>query len=90
MPPGFHDAIHSKVPALLISGALDPVTPPESSAETARNLSASQVVVIKDGTHGTGSACVDGVIGRFIDTAAKVDASCVEGMKLGPWLTKMP
>jgi pimeloyl-ACP methyl ester carboxylesterase len=81
-PKDFHSAIRSEVPALLISGALDPATPPEMSAEAARNLKNSQVVVIKDGTHGTGSSCVDGIVARFVASAGKVDASCVERMKL--------
>jgi pimeloyl-ACP methyl ester carboxylesterase len=85
-PADFHDAIHSDVPALLISGALDPVTPPAVSRETARNLSKSQTVLLNNGTHGTGSTCVDGIVAKFVATAEKVYASCTDEMKLAPFL----
>ena len=87
VPADFHAAIHSDVPALLISGALDPATPPSASRETARDLSKSQTVLLKDGTHGTGSSCVDGIIAKFVAAAGAVDASCADEMKLGPFLT---
>jgi pimeloyl-ACP methyl ester carboxylesterase len=83
VPEDFHAAIRSDVPALLISGALDPVTSPDVSRNVAHNLSNSQVVLLPNGTHGTGSACVDGIVAAFVDTATKVDASCVNAMKLG-------
>jgi pimeloyl-ACP methyl ester carboxylesterase len=86
IPADFHAAIHSDVPALLISGALDPATPPEVSRETARNLSNSQTVLLSNGTHGTGSSCVDGIVARFVASAATVDASCTDEMKLEPFL----
>jgi len=86
VPADFRAAVHSDVPALLISGALDPVTPPAVSQETARDLTKSQTVLLKDGTHGTGSPCVDGIVAKFVATAGKVDASCADEMKLGPFL----
>jgi pimeloyl-ACP methyl ester carboxylesterase len=87
VPADFHAAVHSDVPALLISGALDPATSLAVSRETARDLSKSQTVVLNDGTHGTGSPCVDGIIAKFVATAETVDASCTDEMKLGPFLT---
>jgi len=36
--------------ATLISGALDPTTPPQASAAAARDLSNSRVVVVKEGS----------------------------------------
>ena len=49
VPADFHAEIHSDVPALLISGALDPVTSLAVSRETARDLSKSQTVVLNNG-----------------------------------------
>jgi pimeloyl-ACP methyl ester carboxylesterase len=88
VPADFHAAVHSDVPALLISGALDPVTSLAVSRETARDLSKSQTVLLNNGTHGTGSACVDGIVAKFVSTAGTVDASCTDEMKLGPFLTE--
>lgn len=85
-PADFHAAVHSDVPALLISGALDPVTSIAVSRETARDLSKSQTVLLNNGTHGTGSGCVDGIIAKFVATAGRVDASCTDEMKLAPFV----
>jgi pimeloyl-ACP methyl ester carboxylesterase len=87
-PANFHAAVHSDVPALLISGALDPVTSLAVSRETARDLSKSQTVLLNNGTHGTGSPCVDEIVAKFVATAGTVDASCTDEMKLGPFLTE--
>lgn len=85
----FHTPIRSSVPALLISGALDPATPPQASAGAARELSASRVVIVKDGTHGTGSPCIDGLISDFVarGSSKTLDASCVDKIHLAPFLT---
>lgn len=90
IPAGFHESVHSSLPALLISGALDPATPPELSAETARALSNSRVVVVKEGTHGTGSPCLDGLVAQFVadGAAGGLDASCVEQIHLPPFVTQ--
>ena len=86
-PEDFHAPVRSDVPALLISGALDPATSVAVSRDTARDLSKNQTVVLNNGTHGTGSPCIDGIIAKFVATAATVDASCTEEMKLAPFVT---
>jgi pimeloyl-ACP methyl ester carboxylesterase len=90
IPGDFHAPIHSAVPALLISGALDPATPPQASARAAKDLSNSWVVIVKDGTHGTGSPCIDGLISEFVaqGSAAGLDASCTDQIHLPPFLTQ--
>lgn len=89
IPKDFHAPIRSAVPALLISGALDPATPPEASAQAAKDLSNSRVVVVKDGTHGTGSPCIDGLISDFVaqGSSAGLDAACADQIHLPPFLT---
>jgi pimeloyl-ACP methyl ester carboxylesterase len=89
-PKDFHAPIHSAVPALLISGALDPATPPSASVQTAHDLSNSRVVEIKEGTHGTGSPCIDGIIASFVaqGSAAGLDFSCADQIHLPPFLTQ--
>ncbi len=90
IPRDYFAPIRSAVPALLISGALDPATPPEESAQTARDLSNSRVVIVKDGTHGTGSPCIDGLIAEFVaqGSAAGLDISCADQIHLPPFLTQ--
>lgn len=88
VPADFHSEVHSDAPALLISGVLDPVTSLAVSRETARDLSKSQTVLLNNGTHGTGSSCIDGIIAKFVTTAGRVDDSCTSELKLGPFLTE--
>ena len=90
IPKDFYAPIRSAVPALLISGALDPATPPEASAKAAHNLSNGRVVVVKDGTHGTGSPCIDGLIAEFVaqGSAAGLDVSCVDQIHFAPFITQ--
>jgi pimeloyl-ACP methyl ester carboxylesterase len=90
IPVDFHSPIKSSVPALLISGALDPATPPEASAEAAQDLTNSRVVVVKDGTHGTGSPCIDGLISQFVAQGSTADlaVSCADQIHLPPFSTQ--
>lgn len=89
IPKDFYSPVRSRVPALLISGALDPATPPESAYQVAHDLVNSRVIVVKQGTHGTGSPCIDGLIGEFVKqgSAAGLDASCAEQVYLPPFVT---
>jgi pimeloyl-ACP methyl ester carboxylesterase len=86
--PDFHAPLHSDVPALLLSGSDDPVTPPEYGEEARRGLSNSLHVVLKDFGHGQLAApCVDRVMEQFIDRAsvAGLDVSCTRNDKPTPF-----
>lgn len=77
--PDFHAPLHSAVPALLLSGSDDPVTPPAYAEQARRGLTNSLHVVLKDFGHGQLAApCVDRVMEQFIDRAsvAGLDVSC--------------
>ena len=50
-PPMAQPPVKSRVPALLISGTLDPRTPPDRAASTARDLTGSEHVVVQNGGH---------------------------------------
>jgi len=90
IPKDFHAPVRSPAPTLLISGALDPATPPETARQAARNLSNSRLVVVKQGTHGTGSACIDGLIATFVQhgSAAGLDTSCADQVRLPEFVGK--
>jgi pimeloyl-ACP methyl ester carboxylesterase len=90
VPKGFYEPVRSNVPALLISGALDPGTPPSFARDVATLLSNGRLITIPEGTHGTGSACVDGLIAEFVKrgSAKDLDASCVAGIHLPPFVTR--
>ena len=90
VPKDFYAPIHSPVPTLLISGVLDPATPPEMAQQAAHDLANSRLIAIKEGTHGTGSPCIDGLISEFVQqgSASGLDASCADQIHLPPFATK--
>jgi pimeloyl-ACP methyl ester carboxylesterase len=82
----------SEVPVLFISGALDPVTPPDWAAETATRFPASRHVIVAQGGHmleGMSGidTCLDRVVPEFVAkaTAASIDMACFDRMEAGPF-----
>jgi pimeloyl-ACP methyl ester carboxylesterase len=75
---GFHELVRSDVPALLISGERDPVTPPEFVDRVAARLPNALHVVVPRGSHSSDGPCTEGLIRAFLDrgSAAGLDASC--------------
>ena len=86
VPASFLDPVKSDVPVLLISGELDPVTPPWLAEGAARTLSRSKVVAIKNGTH-TSYECIENLVADFIDkgTTEGLDYSCVDKISRPPF-----
>lgn len=80
-----HAPLHSEAAALLLSGADDPVTPPEYAARAQKGFADSKHVVIGGHGHGQISApCVDRMIAAFLaaGTTQGLDTSCTK--KLAP------
>ena len=73
----------SAVPALILSGALDPVTPPEEAAAVARSLRSSLHVTIPFAGHSPaglrGIECLDALRRAFLDQGSveKLNTSCI-------------
>jgi hypothetical protein len=90
VPKDFYAPIHSQVPTLLISGVLDPATPPEMAQQAAHDLVNSRLIAIKEGTHGTGSPCIDKLVSAFVEqgSVAGLDASCADQIHLPPFARK--
>ena len=79
-PPGSGALPPSPVPALLLSGERDPVTPATDAALVAKNFPHGLLVVIPSGAHSAAdSPCVQHLIGDFLDrgTVQGLDTSCV-------------
>jgi pimeloyl-ACP methyl ester carboxylesterase len=89
IPKDFYAPVRSQVPTLLISGVLDPATPPELAQQAAHDLPNSRLIAIKEGTHGTGSPCIDGLVADFVQqgSAATLDASCADQIHLPPFVS---
>lgn len=88
LPPGYAEPVRSEAPTLLLSGELDPVTPPEHAAQVAKTLPHSLHLVIPGVGHGaTEIGCVAKVVADFID-AGKVeglDTSCTRRLTRPPF-----
>jgi pimeloyl-ACP methyl ester carboxylesterase len=82
-------AVTLDVPTLLISGFLDPATPPAFAEEAQRLLPRSRSVVVRNGSHSfSGMAgCVDALMSAFVETAdpAGLDDSCVGAIRRPPF-----
>jgi pimeloyl-ACP methyl ester carboxylesterase len=78
LPASHWIPVESDIPTLLLSGSLDPVTPPEGAESVARHLSNSLHIVVPGAGHGVGGPCIDGIIAQFIETASieRLDTSC--------------
>ncbi len=90
IPKDYLAPIHSEAPVLLISGVLDPATPPEMAEQTAHDLAHSRLISIQEGTHGTGSPCIDGLITNFVEQGSveHLDESCTSEIHLPPFARK--
>ncbi|HEY1631100.1 MAG TPA: alpha/beta fold hydrolase [Rhizomicrobium sp.] len=86
LPADYWTPFASKIPVLLISGNLDPVTPPHWG-EAEHRLLANSLHVVMPGAHVAGNACVDSMSKQLYDTAdiKAVDTSCAKAVKLPPW-----
>ena len=82
VPKGYGDAVSVNVPTLLLSGTLDPVTPPRWGAEAASHLPRSLHLVVP-GAHGVGGPCLTDIQKRLLDsgTTERLDVSCAKDIK---------
>jgi pimeloyl-ACP methyl ester carboxylesterase len=78
VPADYRQPVRSDVPVLLLSGALDPVTPPRWGEDAAKTLTRSKHVVVPGVGHNTlGQACARSLVRDFITTGS------VEGLANG-------
>jgi pimeloyl-ACP methyl ester carboxylesterase len=75
----FHAPLQSAVPALLLSGSDDPVTPPAYAQQAAAGFTRARQLVLAGFAHGQLTApCMGRVLARFLEVPdpAALDASC--------------
>ena len=93
IPENFRQPVKSDAPVLLISGNLDPVTPPEWAEEVAKNMPNSRHVIIPKYAHVpdgiSNLECMDNMILKFLTNpnVKKIDDSCVDQMTPLPFHT---
>jgi pimeloyl-ACP methyl ester carboxylesterase len=81
----FGQPVRSNVPALIWSGEIDPVTPPQWGETCAKHFPNS-VHVVAPAAHGVSGSCITTIEKRFLEkgSAEGLDISCVGQMVLPP------
>lgn len=88
-PAEWFEPVHSDIPTLLLSGALDPVTPPVWGDMAAETLTNSRHMVAPHGSHTIiGHTCANRIAATFIDSIdlAALDDSCLNQQKPAPFI----
>jgi pimeloyl-ACP methyl ester carboxylesterase len=81
--------VASEAPVLLLSGTLDPVTPPRWADEALQSLPNGRHIVVP-GAHGVGGPCIRQIILRFIvaGSAKGLDTACTAEIRLPAFVTR--
>ena len=88
VPKGFREPVRSDKPVLLLSGELDPATPPRWAENARATLPNSLHLVVPGVGHGaTAEACVPQLMAQVIDKASVqgVDAGCLKPLRRPPF-----
>jgi pimeloyl-ACP methyl ester carboxylesterase len=88
------EPVRSNAPVLLVSGELDPNTPPRWAEEALRTLPNARHVVLRGVAHGWSnvSGCGADVVADFVRRASvrDLDVSCADRSSAPPFVTAMP
>jgi hypothetical protein len=86
--PSYYEPVVSDVPTLVLSGEVDPITPPGWGESVARHLTAATHITMPATGHGViGTPCGATLIRDFIDRGSTqgLDTSCVSQVKRPPF-----
>ncbi len=91
VPAKFREPIKSDIPVLMLSGELDPVTPPAAGTSVLRGLPNGRQIILRNATHNVYD-CAERLAREFIakGTAQGLDAACAEQIKRLPFITALP
>ncbi len=88
VPASERSPVRSDVPVLLLSGELDPVTPPAHAAEALTGLAHGVSLVVPGAGHGvTARGCLPDIVTSFLDSAgaAPLDTACLRRLARPPF-----
>ncbi|WP_448211351.1 alpha/beta fold hydrolase [Colwellia sp. MEBiC06753] len=88
----FYQPVTAKVPTLILSGNLDPVTPPSNGEYANKTLVNSRHIIIKNAAHiAASSECAVGLVNQFIDTLdlAALDETCLTELPDESFMTSL-
>lgn len=92
LPDGFHDPVSSDVPVLLLSGELDPVTPPEYAESVAEHFTNSRHLIAPGQAHiVTTRGCMGKMVTDFLITARsdELETDCIELLQPSPFFLSL-
>ena len=90
VPADFHKALATKVPALVLEGEFDPVTPPRYGEEVVKTLPNGRLFTLRGQGHNViGAGCMPKLFTQFIEKAdAKaLDGACLDKLNYVPPFT---
>jgi pimeloyl-ACP methyl ester carboxylesterase len=90
VPGDFHQPVQSDRPVLLLSGELDPVTPPRYGTEVQSTLPNARHFVLRGQGHTVmGVGCAPRLVADFIARAdaSALDGACLEQLQYSPPFT---
>jgi len=88
----FHQPFDRESPILILSGELDPVTPPEYGAEAAEQFSNSLHLISPGRGHITlSNPCISGIVTEFIDEASvdDLETECMDSIGPEPFFINL-
>lgn len=91
MDEGFKEAVTSDKPVLLLSGEIDPITPPANGEHALKTLTNAQHLVAPNQGHiVAGRGCAPKLIGEFLKSAdAKgLDGTCLQALHGAPFMVR--
>jgi len=92
VPENFHDPVSSEIPVLLLSGELDPVTPPRYADQVQVHFSNSMHLVAPGQGHSvTGRGCMGRLVSEFViaGSSAELDTECIGQMQPTPYFISL-
>ncbi|HEX6731784.1 MAG TPA: alpha/beta hydrolase, partial [Pyrinomonadaceae bacterium] len=94
IPSGYAGPVRGTAPVLILTGNLDPVTPPANGEAVGSHLPNSMHVVVPYGGHGFGGLdgieCIERLMAEFLEMGSTkdLDTGCVKNIRRKPFTLK--
>ena len=88
----FYQPVTANVPTLILSGNLDPVTPPSNGDKSAATIPNSHHIVVENAAHIAGmNSCGVNIINEFLTTlkAKELDEECLKDLPAESFMTSL-